>query len=118
MAAFSHHVFICGKSRKSGSSRGSCDPDEDETLKSVFKKELKKAGFSKTTRTQQTGCLDQCEHGPVVVLYPQAIWYGGVKPEDVSRIVTRTIAKGEILPDLVIADSCLNNPACPHRAGK
>ena len=113
----SHHIFICGKSRKAGSSRGSCDPDEKEALKSVFKKELKKAGLSRTVRTQQTNCLDQCEHGPVVVIYPQGLWYGTVQPDDVPRIVAETIGRGTVLPDLVIADSCLNNPDCPHRGG-
>lgn len=118
MSAYSHHIFICGKSRKSGSSRGSCDPDEQEALRGAFKKALKRAGLGRSTRTQQTGCLDQCEHGPVVVIYPQGIWYGGVTVGDVSRIVERTIGHGEILPELAIADSCLNNPECPHRAQK
>ena len=117
MAAFTHHIFICGKSRGAGASRGSCDPSEKEALRGAFKKALKKEGLSPTTRTQQTACLDQCEHGPVVVIYPQAIWYGGVQPDDVARIVDRTIVHGEVLPDLLIADSCLNNPDCPHRGG-
>ena len=117
MAAYTHHIFICGKSRKAGSSRGSCDPDEKEALRGAFKKALKRAGLGKTTRTQQTGCLDQCEHGPVVVIYPQGIWYGGVGADDVPRIVAETIEAGRVLPDLLIADSCLNNPDCPHRAG-
>lgn len=118
MPAFSHHIFICGKSRKAGSARGSCDPHEKEALKGAFKKELKKAGLGRTTRTQQVGCLDQCEHGPVLVIYPQNIWYGGVGPDDVPRIVARTVVGGEVLPDLLIAESCLNNPDCPHRDGK
>ena len=118
MAAFSHHIFICGKGRKSGASRDSCDPSEKEALRSAFKKELKKAGLSRTTRTNQTACLDQCEHGPVLVIYPQGIWYGSVEPADVPRIVSQTIVQGEVLSDLLIADSCLNNPDCPHRAGQ
>ena len=49
------------------------------------------------------------------MIYPQGIWYGGVTIGDVSRIVAKTIVGGEVLNDLVIADSCLNNPDCPHR---
>jgi (2Fe-2S) ferredoxin len=60
------------------------------------------------------GCLDQCEHGPNLVIYPQGIWYGGVRPEDVPRIVEQTIIKGVVLSDLVIVPECLNNPNCPH----
>ena len=77
---------------------------------------LKTAGFGPLARANHAGCLEQCEHGPTVVIYPQGIWYGGVKIEDVPRIVEKTILGGEILNDLVIADVCLNNPDCPHRA--
>ncbi len=52
------------------------------------------------------------------MIYPQGIWYGGVKVEDVPRIVAKTILGGEILNDLLIADDCLNNPDCPHRADR
>jgi (2Fe-2S) ferredoxin len=62
------------------------------------------------------GCLDQCEHGPNLVIYPQGIWYGGVRMEDVQRIIDETIVKGVVLDDLVIAPECLNNPNCEHVA--
>jgi (2Fe-2S) ferredoxin len=117
MAAFTHHLFVCGNTRSPGHPRGSCDPDARQSLREAFKKELKRAGVAATTRANQAGCLDQCEHGPVVVIYPQEIWYGPVCVEDVPRIVARTIVGGEILDDLQIVDDCLNNPACPHRAG-
>lgn len=115
MPAFTHHLFICGNSRESGHRRGSCDPKSTHRLRDAFKKELKKAGFGNLARANQAGCLDQCEHGPTVVIYPQGIWYGGVSPEDVPRIVQKTLLGGEILNDLLIDDSCLNNPDCPHR---
>jgi (2Fe-2S) ferredoxin len=59
--------------------------------------------------------MEQCEHGPTVVIYPQGIWYGHVRVEDVPRIVARTLIGGELLSDLLIPDSCLNNAVCPHR---
>jgi (2Fe-2S) ferredoxin len=73
------------------------------------------AGLGTTVRANHAGCLDQCEHGPTVVFYPQGVWYGPVRVEDVPRIVERTIVGGEVIHDLRIAESCLNNPACPHR---
>ncbi len=42
------------------------------------------------------------------MIYPQGIWYGRVRPEDVPRIVSETIVAGRILPDLLIPDACLN----------
>jgi len=117
MPAFTHHVFVCGNVREPGHSRGSCDPTGRQSLRDAFKKELKRSGFRGRARINQAGCLDQCEHGPVVVIYPQAVWYGRVGPDDVPRIVAKTLIGGEILDDLVIADDCLNNPDCPHRRG-
>ena len=118
MPAFKYHVIVCGNVREPGHSRGCCDPEGKQTLKDAFKRELKKAGLALQSRANHAGCVDQCEHGPVVVIYPQGIWYGKVTVEDVPRIVSRTLLGGEILHDLQIADSCLNNPRCPHRVGQ
>lgn len=115
MPAFSHHVFICGNQRSPGHRRGCCDPDGDQALRNAFKKELKTTALRARVRANHAGCLDQCEHGPTVVIYPQGIWYGRVKIKDVPRIVARTIVAGEVLDDLRIADFCLNNAHCPHR---
>jgi (2Fe-2S) ferredoxin len=108
MPAFTHHIFICINQRDSGSSRGCCDPDGDEELRSAFKKELKRRDLKSHVRANAAGCLDQCELGPTVVIYPQAIWYGGVKVKDVPRIVEETIIHGRILADLLIPADKLN----------
>jgi len=115
MPAFTHHIFVCGNVRDAGHRRGCCDPEGGQALRKAFKKELDAAGFSLLARANHAGCLEQCEHGPTVVIYPQGIWYGRVTIGDVPRIVAKTIAGGEVLNDLVIPDSCLNNPDCPHR---
>jgi (2Fe-2S) ferredoxin len=115
MPAFRYHLFVCGNVRDPGHKRGSCDPSGGQTLREAFKSEIKKAGLAPLVRANHAGCLDQCEHGPTVVIYPQGIWYGRVKVEDVPGIVSRTLVGGEVIQDLVIADSCLNNPSCPHR---
>ena len=94
---------------------GVATPRESRALREAFKTELKKAGLGPLARANQAGCLDQCEHGPNVVIYPQGVWYGHVTVEDVPRIVQKTLVGGEILNDLLIPDSCLNNPKCPHR---
>lgn len=115
MPAFTHHLFVCGNTREPGHKRGSCAPDGEPTLRDAFKRELKRSGYNGCARINQAGCLDQCEHGPVVVIYPQAIWYGRVGVEDVPRIVSETMIGNRIVDDLRIADECLNNPECPHR---
>ncbi len=115
MPGFTHHVFICANTRSPGHPRGCCDPAGSETLRNLFKAELQKRGLGGAVRANKAGCLDQCEHGPNLVIYPQGIWYGHVRPEDVPRIIDETIVGGRILDDLAIADECLNNPNCPHR---
>ena len=115
MPAFTHHVFVCGNVREPGHKRACCDPDGRQALRDAFKKEFKKAGLGPLSRANHAGCLDQCEHGPTVVIYPQGVWYGRVTVEDVPRIVARTLLAGEVLDDLLIPDSCLNEPDCPHR---
>jgi len=117
MAAFTHHVFVCGNQRSPGHRRGCCDPEGNNRLRNELKAAAKKEGLKPQVRINNAGCLDQCEHGPVLVIYPQGIWYGGVSCEDVPRIVEQTLIRGEVIDELVIADECLNNPSCPHIAG-
>jgi (2Fe-2S) ferredoxin len=118
MPSFTHHIFVCGNVRDPGHKRGCCDPSGKQALRDAFKKELWAAGLSPLVRANHSGCLDQCEHGPTVVIYPAGIWYGHVTIEDIPRIVAKTILGGEVINDLLIADACLNNPDCPHRGGK
>lgn len=107
MPAFTHHIFICCNQRPPGG-RECCDPSGSDALQKLFKAETKKHGLDPQVRANKAGCLDQCELGPVVVIYPQAIWYGGVRPEDVPRIVQETIIGGRVLEDLRIPDEKLN----------
>jgi len=108
MAPFTHHIFVCCNRREAGHSRGCCDPDGSEALRNAFKAQVKARGFGPQVRANKAGCLDQCELGPTVVIYPQGIWYGPVKLEDVPRIIEETIVAGRVLADLLIPDKMLN----------
>ena len=114
MPAFTHHIFICCNQREPGNRRGCCDPTGGEVLRNTFKAELKKRKLGPLVRANKSGCLEQCEHGPTVVIYPQGIWYGKVQLADVPRIIEETIIGGRVIPDLLIAESCLNNSNCIH----
>ena len=108
MPAFTHHIFICCNQREPGHSRGCCDPDGGEALRNAFKTELKKRKLGPFVRANKAGCLDQCELGPTVVIYPQAIWYGSVQLADVSRIIDETIVGGRTIQELLIPAEKLN----------
>ena len=107
MPAFAAHIFICGNQRPPGS-RCCCDPTGEKQLQKCFKTELDKRGLKASVRANTAGCLDQCELGPTVVIYPQGIWYGRVTLADVSRIVEETIVHGRVVTDLLIPDQLLN----------
>lgn len=79
-------------------------------MRARFKRELTARGIRDAVRANAAGCLDQCEHGVVVVVYPEQVWYGGVTVDDVSEIVERHIIGGEYVTRLMIADQ-------PHLAG-
>src|ERR1700712_392289 len=118
MAGFEKHVFICMNERDDSASRPSCLREGSKKLKSAFKDAIKDAGLKHRVRANESGCLDQCEHAPVVVVYPDAVWYGFVKPSDAEEIVTKHLLQGRPVDRLRIAESCLNAERCPHRGGK
>ncbi|MBI84343.1 MAG: ferredoxin [Planctomycetaceae bacterium] len=108
MPKFTHHIFVCCHRRESGDTRGCCDPQGNEELRRLLKAELDQRGLEPLVRASKTGCLEQCELGPTIVIYPQEIWYGGVQPKDVPRIIEETIIRGKVIPELVIGDEQLN----------
>ena len=83
--------------------------DKDSGLiRDGLKKRLKEAGLRDKLRATRSGCLDQCEYGPTVLVFPKGIWYGGVSVDDVDEIFERTMLKGEVIERLVIPDHLLN----------
>jgi (2Fe-2S) ferredoxin len=115
MPPFERHIFICCNQREAGHPRGSCNPNADDWLHTAFKKALAERGLSRRVRANKAGCLDQCEHGPTVVVYPDAVWYGGVTEADVADIIDRHIVGGEPVERLRLSDSCVNIATCPHK---
>jgi (2Fe-2S) ferredoxin len=81
----------------------------------LFKQKLAVLGLKGRVRANQAGCLDQCEHGPNVVIYPEAVWYGNLRPGDVEEIVESHIVRGERVERLMLREECLNTADCIHR---
>jgi len=115
LAKFKHHLFICVNERDESAPRPSCGNSGSKKLKSAFKDAVKEAGLKGQVRANELGCLDQCEHGPVVVVYPDAVWYGFVHVKDVEEIVSEHLVHGRPVERLRLADTCLNTESCPHK---
>jgi (2Fe-2S) ferredoxin len=115
MAPFEKHVFICTNDRPADHPRGSCGSAAGDVLHKTFKQALAERGLGRTIRANRSGCLDQCEHGHTVVVYPDGVWYGGVTPADVAEIVEVHLAGGQPVERLRLADGCVNTGTCPHK---
>ncbi|HLJ24219.1 MAG TPA: ferredoxin [Candidatus Acidoferrales bacterium] len=110
MAKFEKHIFICTNQRPEGNPRGCCNPTGNAELHGLFKETLKQRGIpGDKVRANKSGCLEQCEVGPTVVVYPDAVWYGGVTAGDVDEIIDSHIIGGRPVERLIIPDSVLNN---------
>jgi (2Fe-2S) ferredoxin len=117
MAKFEKHIFVCINHRPDGHPRGCCNANGQDELQWAFKKKLAERGLKHRVRANKSGCLDQCEHGPNVVVYPDAVWYGGVKLTDVDEIIESHILCGKTVERLMLPDSCINS-FCEHRKPK
>ena len=104
MAQFTHHIFICTNRREPGHSRGCCNADGDESLKNAFKKEVERRGLKPLVRANSAGCLDQCERGVSVVVYPEQVWYGGVTVADIPEIIEQHLIRGQVVTRLLMPD--------------
>jgi len=116
MSKFKYHIFVCANQRPPQNPRGCCDPQGLGGLQLLFKKELAARGLNASVRANRAGCLDQCEHGPTVVVYPEGVWYGGVSAEDVKEIIESHIINGAAVARLRLAEECVNTPSCAHKS--
>jgi (2Fe-2S) ferredoxin len=115
MANFEYHLFVCTNERDKSASRPSCANEHSGKLRSALKDAVKAAGLKHRVRVNESGCLDQCEHAAVVVVYPEAVWYGFVHPRDAEQIVQQHLVGGKPVERLRLAPSCVNTDHCPHR---
>jgi len=94
MPPYERHVFVCVNRRSDDHPRGCCARRESERLRDALKVAAKNAGLSGRVRVNAAGCLDECESGPTVVVYPEAVWYAGVGTDDVDEIVRDHLVGG------------------------
>lgn len=95
------HVFVCTNRRPDGSPKGCCASKGSDEVRLEFKRQLDEHGVS-GVRSNAAGCLDACERGVSVVVYPDNVWYGGVTVADVKEIVETHLIGGRPVERLVM----------------
>jgi (2Fe-2S) ferredoxin len=98
---YKKHVFICTNQRPAGA-RISCGETHGLELVAAFKKLIKDRGLNTEIRAQKTGCLEACEAGPSVVIYPEGTFYSRVQLSDVEEIVTSHLENNQPVDRLIM----------------
>jgi len=102
MSYYKHHVFFCTNQRKPGET--CCNSLGAEALRGYAKDRVKALGLNKPgqVRINSAGCMERCDLGPVMVIYPEGVWYTYIDKQDIDEIVDRHLVKGEIVERLKI----------------
>jgi (2Fe-2S) ferredoxin len=95
------HVFCCMNQRPAGHPRGCCLDKGSGKLRDYMKARAKELGFA-DVRINQSGCLDRCELGPSVVIYPDGVWYSPKNNADVDEILEKHVGRGERVARLML----------------
>lgn len=95
------HVFVCTNTRPEDHPRGSCARRGGAQLRDYMKARAKELGLPRL-RINSAGCLDRCELGPTLVIYPEGVWYGPKTTDDIDEILTRHIQNGERVERLIL----------------
>lgn len=108
---FTKHVFICTNQRDPSDPRGCCGQRGGDAVRDAFKRKLKERGLHGRIRANTSGCLDACEFGPSIVVYPDCVWYGGVSVEDIDEIIDSHLVNDVPVERLLIRDRRYLPPA-------
>jgi (2Fe-2S) ferredoxin len=93
------HVFCCENQRPTGHPRGCCRDKDATRLRNYLKARVKELGLT-DVRINSAGCLDRCELGPALVVYPEGVWYHYRSLADAEEILQRHIIEGGRVPRL------------------
>ncbi len=115
MPPFQRHVFVCLNQRPQGNAIGCCSSKGSADICEALKTAARRQGL-RGLRINKAGCLNQCEHGVTIVVYPEGVWYGFVQPGDVEEIVRSHLVAGRPVERLRLADGCINTSSCKHRS--
>lgn len=102
MAYYRYHLFFCTNLREDGSD--CCQRFDAQHMREYAKQRSKQLGIAgrNGVRINTAGCLDRCQEGPVLVVYPEGVWYTYIDQSDVDEIIEKHLLNGQIVERLRI----------------
>jgi (2Fe-2S) ferredoxin len=97
---YDKHIFICTNQRTAGAARKSCGEAHGLEIVDAFKKKLNELKLPIKLRAQKAGCLDICDFGQTIVVYPEGVFYVGVELADVEEIIHEHIVNNRVVERL------------------
>ena len=94
---YEKHIFICTNQRTIGAHRKSCGEVHGMEIVEAFKTKLKALNLLVKLRAQKSGCLDICDFGQTIVVYPEGVFYVGVELNDVDEIIQEHIINNRVV---------------------
>ncbi|MEO5338898.1 MAG: (2Fe-2S) ferredoxin domain-containing protein [Magnetococcus sp. MYC-9] len=96
-------IYYCVNSRDAGHPQGDCSRRGAQDLQNHLVERLKQLPESCRVRVSSSGCLNRCQSGPALVIYPQGVWYRYRSQADINEIVQRHLLGGEQVQRLLIS---------------
>ncbi|OUV99127.1 MAG: 2Fe-2S ferredoxin [Betaproteobacteria bacterium TMED156] len=102
MSYFSKHIFFCLNDR--GKDETCCNNYGATELQKYAKDRLRELGpyVTSSIRINRAGCLSRCDEGPVMVIYPEGVWYQYIDRSDIDEIIEKHIVGNEVVTRLLI----------------
>ncbi|MFV1998659.1 MAG: ferredoxin [Acidiferrobacterales bacterium] len=99
---YKHHVFFCTNVRDDG--RACCANHNARVVRDYAKEKIRELALSGkgSVRINLAGCLDRCDEGPILVIYPEGTWYTYVDQDDIDEIIESHIQNGKKVERLLL----------------
>jgi (2Fe-2S) ferredoxin/predicted O-methyltransferase YrrM len=114
MEPFRHHIFVCTQEKPEGVT--SCPCNGSWRVLQALERELAAQGLDNEVQVTTCGCLGLCDEGPILITYPEGVWYQKVKEEDVPEIVSSHLRSGKLVARLAWNDApAMKKESAEHR---